>query len=294
VALTLKTLCGFSIPEIADAFLTNAETISKRLVRARKELRVSNVAFDVPAGSELEPRLSSVLEIVYLLFNEGYNSTHGNEVIRYDLCEEAIRLARMIEVNETITRKSNVNALLALMLLNASRYKARIVNGSILDLEEQDRTFWNQEMIAQGLRQLELAVVANTVSIYHILATISAHHCTANDYQSTDWTGILELYDNLKELDQSPVVYLNRIVALSMVKGPEIGLQELETLPGKERLRDHLPFYTTKAQLLFEAGKTQSAIGILQGALNREFSEASKELIYNQLNKFQKKVEKKS
>jgi RNA polymerase sigma-70 factor (ECF subfamily) len=221
VALTLKTLCGFSIPEIAHAFFTSDDTINKRLVRARQKIREAKIPFELPF-KEMEERLDAVLENIYLVFNEGYSASSGEEIIRYELCEEAIRLAEMLATHHGIEHKSNVFAILALMLLNASRFASRIgKDGNILTLAEQDRRLWNPVLMQKGFAYLERSTAENNISIYHILATISAYHCAAPDFISTDWKGILKMYDHLLVMDHSPLVRLNRSVALSKVSGVE-------------------------------------------------------------------------
>jgi len=194
VALTLKTLCGFNMDEIARAFLTTEENINKRLVRARQKIRDANIAFEVPSSKELEKRASVVLETIYLLFNEGYSASKGNILIRYELCQEAIRLAEMISSHAAIENKSDVYALLALMMLNASRFRARLdANGNILQMAEQDRSAWDSSLIEKGLYYLEKSASFATISEYHILAAISANHCIARDFESTNWNNILSL-----------------------------------------------------------------------------------------------------
>src|SRR5258706_12639464 len=178
VALALKTLCGFSIPEIARAFLTTDENINKRLVRARQKIRDDKIPFEVPQGKELEKRSEAVLETIYLLFNEGYSASKGNDVIRYELCEEAIRLGEIIEKHPAIQNKSTIYGLLALMQLNASRFSSRQdKQGNLLTMAEQDRSQWDRQLISKGVFNLEKASSGNPVSIYNILAAISACHC---------------------------------------------------------------------------------------------------------------------
>src|SRR5687767_7566248 len=191
VSLTLKTLCGFSIPEIAKAFLTTDENINKRLVRARQKIRDDKIPFEVPHTDHLEQRLDAVLETIYLLFNEGYSASTGNDLIRYELCAEAIRLAEIIIAHPGIHQKSNVYAMLALMYLNASRFGARLSGeGTILTMAEQDRSLWDQSLMQKGYNYLQISTTDNIISVYHILATISAYHCSAVDFQSTNWKGI--------------------------------------------------------------------------------------------------------
>lgn len=269
IALALKTLCGFSIPEIAKAFLTTDENINKRLVRARQKIREDKIPFEVPQGADLEKRLTTVLETIYLLFNEGYSASRGDDIIRFELCEEAIRLTHFLETDKIIKQKGNVYALLSLMHLNASRFKARQdSDGSLLTLAEQNRSLWDKQMQGIGLSYLERSTENNDLSIYHILATISAHYCVAPDYQSTDWKNILALYDNLIQLDSSPLVLLNRAIALSEVSGPEAALAELELIKDNPTLSAYHLFYSTQAEFLIRANQFKKAIDSLQRAFD--------------------------
>jgi RNA polymerase sigma factor (sigma-70 family) len=268
VALTLKTLCGFSIPEIAKAFISTEENINKRLVRARKNIREAEVSFEVPTGAALAPRLSSVLEVIYLLFNEGYQASSGEATIRYELCEEAIRLAEMIVSNVDLANNSEVSALLALMYFNASRFSSRVdASDNIVELEHQDRSRWDKELIQKGLHYLSFATQNDQVSSYHILATISAHHCTAQSFEATDWQSILNLYDNLLQLDPSPIVQLNRAVVLSMTANPGMALNEIEGIKDKTALSSYLPYYTVRAQLCRQTNQYEKANNLLEEAL---------------------------
>jgi RNA polymerase sigma-70 factor (ECF subfamily) len=268
VALTLKTLCGFSILEISKAFVTTEENINKRLVRARQKIREDKIAFDVPQGKDLEPRLATVLETIYLLFNEGYSASGGNDVIRFELCEEAIRLAEIIESHVAIVNKSNVYALLALMYLNASRFKSRTGDhGDILTLAEQDRSKWDVSLMLKGFNFLEKCTTNKTLSAYHILATISAYHCSARDYQSTDWKSILSLYDKLVVIDDSPIVLLNRAIVLSKVNGVENGLNELKKVEESAVLESYHLFHSTRGEFYLQLSEYKSAAESFRRAL---------------------------
>ncbi|MEQ9424770.1 MAG: sigma-70 family RNA polymerase sigma factor [Cyclobacteriaceae bacterium] len=265
-ALILKTLCGFTIDEIATAYLSNSETINKRLVRARKTLKEAEIELKLPSDSELSNRLDAVLHSIYLLFNEGYNASSGDQLIRYDLCREAIRLAKLIAGHDLFKANSTVHALIALMFLNASRFRARITSdGQLIRMENQDRKLWDQRLINSGLEHLEKITKEKTLSHYHILATISAHYCTAIDYDSTDWVSILQLYDVLIKIDNSVVVQVNRVIALAKVKGAERALQELEAIP-VNRLVNYYHYHTVKADLLTQTGKLNQAKTELQTA----------------------------
>jgi RNA polymerase sigma factor (sigma-70 family) len=268
VALILKTLCGFSIPEIARAFLTGNENINKRLVRARQKIRESKVPFEVPAGRALKERLQTVLETIYLLFNEGYSASAGMELIRYEVCEEAIRLTEIIASHPSVENKSDVYALLALMQLNASRSKARQdKEGNILTLAEQDRALWDFTMMEKGFSNLGRSISGEQISIYHILASISSYHCSAASFQSTDWESILFLYDKLVQADPSPVVIMNRAVALAKVKGSETAIAELERLNKIPSLQSYHLYYSAIAELYMDLNRFQEAAAMLRRAI---------------------------
>ena len=216
-ALALKTLCGFGVGEIAKAFLTSEAAIAKRLTRARQRIRELHIPFEIPAGDELSNRLDGVLQTLYLLFNEGYKASSGEHLIREELCQEAIRLASLLAEHPTGNRP-RTHALIALMLLNAARLPARTDSeGNILRLKEQDRLTWDQTMIARGMFHLSKSADGDELSTYHLQAAIAACHCVATNYESTDWRKILSLYDQLLELDNSPIVALNRTVAVANV-----------------------------------------------------------------------------
>jgi RNA polymerase sigma factor (sigma-70 family) len=268
IALALKTLCGFSIPEIARGFLTTDENIHKRLVRARKSIRDSNVLLEIPQGRELESRLHTVLEMIYLLFNEGYSASKGEELIRYELCEEAIRLAQIVVINTTFRQKEDAHALLALMFINASRFKARQDDeGNLLTMAEQDRSKWDKEMLGIGIAHLSEATNNDRISVYYILAAISAQYCIAPDYESTDWKSILSLYDSLKRIDNSPVVMLNRAIAVSKVSGARQGLVELKKIESEPAFRNYDLFFSTQAEFYIEDGDYDNAVVSLGKAM---------------------------
>lgn len=268
IALALKTLCGFSIPEIARAFLTSEENISRRLKRARQSIRDAGVPFEIPRGKDLDDRLNTVLETIYLLFNEGYSASRGDDLIRYELCGEAIRLAQIVAVNETIRHKETVHALLALMFLNASRFKARQDGeGHLLTMAEQDRSLWDAEMRGIGLIHLAKASKNDSISVYYILAAISAHYCVAPDYASTDWKSILSLYDDLILIDNSPVIWLNRAVAIAKVRGTREALAELQRIKDDPALHNYYLFYSTRAEFYLQQGDYDNASASFEKAI---------------------------
>jgi len=242
-ALALKTLCGFSPAEIASAFLTSEAAIAKRLTRARQKIRELHIPFEIPAGEELPARLESVLQAIYLLFNEGYKASSGDYLVRQELCQEAIRLATLLAEHPVVSQP-HIHALLALMLLNAARLAARSdADGNIVRLEGQDRARWDQEMIARGMFHLSRSAAGDEVSEYHLQAAIAAVHCTAQNYESTDWSRILSLYDRLVELDDSPVIALNRAVAVANVHGPVAGLEAVAAIQNLQPLDSYYLFY---------------------------------------------------
>jgi RNA polymerase sigma-70 factor (ECF subfamily) len=287
IALTLRTLCGFSIPEIARAFLTTDENINKRLVRARKFIRENNVMFEVPAGNELQNRQSAVLETMYLMFNEGYSALEGADIIRYDLCGEAIRLTEIIAAHQNIRQKSNVIALLALMLLNASRFKSRqSQEGALIDLEHQDRSHWDRKMINEGLNYLHKSLEGdeNNISKYQIMATISAHHCTAVSAGTTDWNSILSLYDNLLQIDSTAIVLLNRAVAVSKVFGTEKAINELKKLRSDPTLKNYPNYFSVLGELYLISGNRYAAIENFQNAIKLTHNQKEIALLREKLN----------
>src|SRR5256886_4651498 len=230
VALALKTLCGFSVTEISHAFLTTEAAIAKRLTRAKQKIHQARIPFEIPAGRELGQRLDSVLQSLYLLFNEGYKASSGENLVREELCEEAIRLAELL-AQHLAGNQPKTHALLALMLLNAARNPTRLdTGGNLLRLQEQDRTRWHKSMIARGMFHFAQSAAGNELSEYHLQSGIAACHCAAKDYESTNWHQILSLYDRLIEFDQAPVVALNRAVAIANIRGANAGLQAVRRI----------------------------------------------------------------
>lgn len=291
IALALKTLCAFSIAEIAKAFLTTEENINKRLVRARKNIRDDKIGFEIPKGAELERRLNTVLETIYLLFNEGYSASKGDDIIRYELCEEAIRLAKMIADNKIIQQKENVLALLALMYLNVSRFNARQDGeGNILTMAEQDRSLWDTNFKETGLAYLNEAAKNNNIGFYHILAAISAHHCIAADFDSTNWQAILSLYDLLVEIDKSPLVLLNRAIAVFKVSGAEKAIIDLERIEDMPLLKTYHLLYSTKAEFYIQLKQYSKGADYLKKAIEHSSLQSEKSLLKKKLELCNKEI----
>ena len=266
VALALKTLCGFSVTEIGRAFLTSEAAIAKRLTRAKQKIQEARIPFEIPVGVELARRLDSVLQSLYLLFNEGYKASSGEKLVRDELCQEAIRLTELL-ANHLAGNQPKTHALLALMLLNAARFAAREdPHGNLLRLQEQDRTRWDQMTIARGMSHLRESAAGDGLSEYHLQAGIAVCHAMAIDYESTDWERILSLYDRLMEFDDSPVVALNRAVAVANVHGPKAGLEAVRAIRGREKLDAYHLFYSVIGELEMRLNH--------HGAAAREFRKA--------------------
>ncbi len=259
-AIALRTLCGFSPAEIAAAFICSEAAISKRLVRARQRIREQAIAFAVPEPSELPARLDGVLQTLYLLFNEGYKASTGDQLIREDLCHEAMRLLTLVTQHSS-TNAPRAHALLALMLFNAARLTARIDEaGRLLRLHEQDRSTWNQAMIHRGIMCLREASHGEALSSYHIEASIAATHCLATNVAETDWPRILYLYDQLIALTGSPVTAMNRAVAIARVHGPQAALDALENISQSSVLNGNHLYHAIRGTLAFDLGHTADAL----------------------------------
>jgi RNA polymerase sigma factor (sigma-70 family) len=290
IALTLKTLCGFSMAEIAHAFFTTEDTINKRLVRARQKIREASLRFEVPAREEMHKRVDAVLETIYLVFNEGYSASTGDMIIRFELCEEAIRLAELLVASPAIANKSLVYALLALMLLNAARFNARLDHeGNIVTLAEQDRSLWDNDLMQKGFTYFEKSTEDNVVSVYHILATISGYHCSAPDFRSTDWKGILTMYDHLLTLDPSSLVKLNRSIAVSKVEGPGKAIEVLNAVRNDASFSSYHLLYSTEAEFYMELGDFKKAGESLLKAIEYSPLKAEKDLLQRKLENCLKK-----
>lgn len=235
IALTLKTVSGFSVAEIARALLSTEAAAAQRVVRAKRLLRERGIRFALPARLEVAARQESVLDVLYLMFNEGY-AAQGDELTRRELCAEAIRLVSIL-AQTPATETPEVHALAALMYLQASRLDARVAaDGEMVLLPDQDRSLWDRDLIARGLRHLERSAAGSALSAFHLEAAIAACHATAESSGSTDWAAILSLYDRLLSRNPSPVVRVNRAVALSMVEGPHAALAVLEAAAGDPAL----------------------------------------------------------
>jgi len=279
-ALCLKTLCGLSIAEIAGAFLTSVDTINKRLYRARERIRDGSIQLEVPTGPQLTARLAGVLRSLYLLFNEGYHSTHPDQLIRRELCEEALRLARLLTESPR-TNQPETFALLALLCFQASRFDARTTElGTIVLLEDQDRSRWSQGLIAQALRYLGQAAAGDYASTFHLEAAIALEHCRARSFATTDWPAIARYYSLLLARQPSAMVALNRAVALAYAEGPLTGLQAALAVQG---LAQHHLYHAVLGELYRQAGQANKARQHLAQALQLTTSRAEQELLQRKL-----------
>ncbi len=292
VALTLQTLGGLKTPEIARAFLLPETTMAQRLVRAKRKIKVARIPYEVPQADQLDERLDGVLSTLYLIFNEGYLTTHDPLPLRTELCDEAIRLARILV--RLVPDHAEANGLLALLVLHHARSPARLdAEGRLVTLEDQDRRRWNSALISQGTLILEEALVGQTPGPYQLQAAISAIHATAPDYASTDWPQIHLLYQRLHDLQPSPVVQLNAIVALSFAQGPAVALRALASLLPEPTLQTYLPLHATAADLHRRMNHPVAAAAAYRHALALATNEAQREFFTRRIQELNHKSEKK-
>jgi RNA polymerase sigma-70 factor (ECF subfamily) len=283
LALTLKALCGFGNAEIAHALLVGEETVKKRLQRATRDLIDHQIALDPPAAGELAHRLASVHQVLYLLFNEGYNSSEGETAIRADLCEEAARLCHLL-CSHPLFRTPATHALLALMLFHAARLESRLdQRGSVLLLEEQDRGKWDQRLIRRAQEFLARSAEGTVISAFHLEAAIACHHCTAKSFAETDWPAILHLYDALLTLHRSPVYLLNRAIVVAQIEGPQAGIRLLDEAGQDSALRHYHLFDATLGDFYRRAGDLARARQHLAAARQKTASPFDRELIDRRL-----------
>ena len=265
VALTLREICGLTTEEIARAFLVTPAALAQRIVRAKAKIRETPIPYDVPAPRELPERLDAVLQVVYLVFNEGYSAAAGAEVTRAELTGEAIRLGRLLA---GLQPEPEVNGLLALMLLQESRRAARTSpDGELILLEHQDRALWNREHIAEGVALVEKALKSRRFGPYTLQAAIAAVHAEAESAAATDWRQIVALYNQLVRIQPSPVAYLNRAVAIAMRDGPEAGLKQVDAVLEHGELANYHLAHSARAELYRRLGRTAEARASYERAL---------------------------
>jgi RNA polymerase sigma-70 factor, ECF subfamily len=265
LALTLREVCGLTTEEIAHAFLTTPTTLAQRIVRAKAKIRDARIPYQVPELTELPDRLDAVLQVIYLVFNEGYLASAGGELTRRDLSAEAIRLARLLG---ELLPEPEVDGLLALMLLHESRRRARAsADGELVLLDEQDRSLWDAAMIAEGSALVQRALRSRRFGPYSLQAAIAAVHAEARDAASTEWWQIVGLYDVLLRIDDSPVIALNRAVAVAMRSTPDAGLALVDALLERGELRDYHLAHAARADLLRRLGRKGDAADAYRTAL---------------------------
>jgi RNA polymerase sigma-70 factor (ECF subfamily) len=265
IALTLREICGLTTEEIARAFLVTPATLAQRIVRAKAKIRETPIPYEVPTPQELPERLDAVLQVVYLVFNEGYSAAAGAEVTRAEITGEAIRLGRLLA---GLQPEPEVNGLLALMLLQESRCAARTSPaGELILLEHQDRTLWNREQIAEGVGLVEKALSSRRFGPYTLQAAIAAVHAEAESTAATDWRQIVALYNQLVRIQPSPVAFLNRAVAIAMCDGPEAGLKHIDAVLEHGELANYYLAHSARAELYRRLGRTAEARASYERAL---------------------------
>jgi RNA polymerase sigma-70 factor (ECF subfamily) len=281
IALTLREVCGLTTEEIARAFLSPAPTLAQRIVRAKAKIKAAKIPYQVPSRADLPERLASVLHVVYLVFNEGYSASSGESLTRRDLSAEAIRLGRLLV--ELLPEPEAVG-LLALMLLHESRRQARTTDdGELVLLDDQDRSVWNREMIAEGMALVEQALRSRQFGPYTLQAAIAAVHADAASAAETDWEEVVGLYDVLMKADPSPVVELNRAAAVAMRDGPEAGLRLIDDLLTRGELGDYPLTHSARAELLRRLGRTSEATEAYERALSLTRQEPARRFIQQRL-----------
>jgi RNA polymerase sigma-70 factor (ECF subfamily) len=282
VALSLKTVGGFSVQEIGRAFLADDAAIAQRLVRVKREIRDRRLSLEMPRGRELVRRLDSVLETLYFMFNEGYAAHQGEDLIRQDLCMEALRLTRLVAASSITAPR--VDALVALMAIEAARLPARVdESGDLVLLEAQDRARWDARLLSLGFHHFDLSMTGDEVSEFHVQAAIAATHARATDLQAMDWPAILRLYDQLLEINASPIVRLNRAVAVSRVRGAAAALQIIEPLEEDPKLRNYYLRLAVRGHLLLELGRRDEARTCFEKALECQCSEPERRFLRKKL-----------
>jgi RNA polymerase sigma-70 factor (ECF subfamily) len=259
IALILNILCSFSVGEVAGAFVCSHSAVEKRIQRGKKILAKSRALFNVVSPAEFSARLPSVHRALYLLFSEGYHGASKESAVRAELCRESMRLAALL-LNSPLGATTTTYALSALMCLNAARLPSRVdASGNLTSLFDQDRSQWDQELIGEGLRLMELSATGTNVTEYHIQAAIAAVHATAPKAEETDWSTIVSLYDTLLEVRPSPIIALNRAIALAQRDGPERGLKEIEAISNIDRLFEYPFYFAALGELEFRRGRCDAA-----------------------------------
>lgn len=279
ITLILKTLCGFSTAEIAKTFLTSEDTVSKRLYRTREFFREQKIKLEIPSADELKSRTDAVLNSIYLLFNEGYYSTHSEVLIRKDLIEEAMLLCKLLTENKN-TQQPETFALMALMCFHSARSDSRLTTeGEIILLPYQDRSKWNTELMALGNGYMNKGAFGNTVSCYHLEAAIAFEHCTAENFSKTNWNRILDYYELLCSISFSPITELNKAVAVMQVHGAAKALLTLQNIADRKKLETFYLYYSLLGEIYSRLNNSIEAKKYFEKAINMTQSDAEKKII---------------
>ncbi|MGN6476354.1 MAG: RNA polymerase sigma factor [Flavipsychrobacter sp.] len=288
IALILKTLCGFSVAQIARAFITSNDTIEKRLYRARQVFREHNISFEIPEGNAITNRLDNLLETIYLVFNEAYSTSHQDTLIRPDMAFDTIHLCKLL-INYPATALPETYALLALLYFHTSRMPSRIdAAGNLVLMKDQDRSLWDKQMILPGKYYLEKAATGDRINRYHLEAAIAYEHCKAITYADTDWETILSYYDLLSQLLPSPIVLLNRAIAIKELSGSAEALKEIQRIPHLQYLENYYLLHAILGDLYAENHDIAASKRHFEKALNLVPSEAERRLIERRLAEYNK------
>lgn len=285
IALTLREVCGLTTEEIAHAFLVSPSTLAQRIVRAKAKIKAAGIPYEVPSHDDLQDRLDVVLRVIYLVFNEGYSASSGELLIRADLSEEAIRLGRLLT---ELLPEPEAMGLLAMMLLNESRREARVTgDGDLILLNEQDRSLWNRGYITEGSALVEQALTSRRLGPYILQAAIAAVHAEAPSAAETDWAEIAGLYEVLLRIEPSPVIELNRAVAIAMRDGPEAGLELIDAILQRGDLADYHPAHAARADLCRRLGRADEARHAYERALELTQQEPERRFLQRRLDKLE-------
>jgi RNA polymerase sigma-70 factor (ECF subfamily) len=282
LALILKVLCGFGAQEVARALLVGEDAVNKRIYRAKASIRENGIELEAPGGDALEERLSMVLRALYLLFNEGYSATSGESLIQRDLCGEAMRLLTL--VLRAFPKRTQPSALLALMCFHAARFDGRMDHdGGMIIFEDQDRSTWDPELIRHGLTHLANAARGDSMSTYHLEASIAAQHCLAKSFEETNWPSILFFYQRLHDLSPNPIILLNQAIVKSQIDGPALAIADLEALKKERKLRRYPLLYATLGELYRRLDRAGDAADHFNQALRHSSSKKERDFLQEKI-----------
>ncbi|MGY3792973.1 RNA polymerase sigma factor [Aquimarina sp. 433] len=285
ITFILKSLCGFSTKEVAKSFLTSEDTISKRIYRTKEHFRKHQIRPEIPSSEEITSKTTVVLNTIYLIFNEGYNSTHHDQLIRKDIISQALWLCKSL-LDTELTQLPKVYALMALMLFHTARLDSRLSDqGELILLSDQDRTIWNEELIAQGIRYLNQSAFGESLSTYHLEAAIAYKHCIAENYETTDWKEILKYYDLLLKIKNDPIVSLNRCLVILELYGAEEALNAIKSIKDQKLLEKYYLYHATLGDIYQQLIQPNIAVGYYQNAMKLTQSAPEKQLLKSKIGK---------